>query len=317
MKPYPWQEIAWQRLHSQHEQHRMPHALLLTGQAGLGKLHFAKAFAQFLQCTQPSFAAACDECQACHLYRMGNHPDVYLVQPQTPSKVIKIEQIRNICNDIQQTARLKIILIEPAESMHIHAANALLKTLEEPNGNTVIFLISHCVAQVPVTIKSRCQTIAFYPQPSLSEEWLADKMESKSAWPLLERLSGGSPLMTLQASHHTGEYWHLGRDLLRLSSDDPQQVIPHWLAQDTVPIWQWLAFWISDFIRLKNKIQISYLAPMAKELSLWLGVFPTKPLFVLYDKLLVAQQLAAGNVNKQLLLEDFFYTWQRLFSQGR
>jgi DNA polymerase-3 subunit delta' len=315
MKPYPWQQTAWQRLCQQWTNQRLPHALLLSGIAGLGKLSFAEIFAQLLLCSASKNQVACGECHACHLFVNKSHPDFYLIQPELASKVIKIEQIREVCSDITQTARQKIVIIEPAEALHGAAANAMLKTLEEPSGNTLIMLISHFASQIPITLRSRCQTIAFYPTPDISEQWLQTKIAGDLPQALLLRLSGGSPLHALRWAPLVAQYFALGNDLVSLQ--DPQAVTQRWLEETEIPLWQWLSLWISDFIRMKYQRAMPYLSSASADIPRVVSKLKLRSLFHFYDKLTQAQQKLAGNINKQILLEDIFYAWYQVLAQGK
>ena len=167
---YPWQHQQWRQLLSQVQQQRLPHALLLTGSPGLGKLTFAERFAQYLLCKAVNLgqtevsAQACGQCAGCRLLLANNHPDLLTVVPEEAGKNIKIDQIREMTERLHQTAQragYQVAIIAPAEALNKAAANALLKTLEEPLGKTVLLLVSHRPGVLPATIISRCQKIPF------------------------------------------------------------------------------------------------------------------------------------------------------------
>lgn len=174
----PWQHQPWQHLLDIHERERLPHALLLSGELGIGKLHFGLSFCQYLLCTDQVNGSACLQCKNCQLNRAGTHPDMLLVQPEEKSKVIKIDQIRTVVDFLSKTSQQggeKLVVIAPAESMNINAANSLLKSLEEPAANTRLLLICHRPASLLPTIRSRCQQIKL-ATPSIPESlpWLQD-----------------------------------------------------------------------------------------------------------------------------------------------
>jgi DNA polymerase-3 subunit delta' len=111
------------------------------------------------------------------LLKAGSHPDNFVLEPEEADKPIKVDQVRELVAFVVQTAQLggrKVVLIEPVEAMNVNASNALLKSLEEPSGDTVLLLVSHQPSRLLPTIKSRCQQVAC-PQPSLaqSQAWLA------------------------------------------------------------------------------------------------------------------------------------------------
>ncbi|MDP9032838.1 MAG: DNA polymerase III subunit delta', partial [Pseudomonadota bacterium] len=140
---YPWQDSLWQQLAGR-AQHA--HAYLLHGPVGIGKRALAERLMASLLCQRPNGLEACGECKSCMLLKAGSHPDNYLLEPEEADKAIKVDQVRDLVSFVVQTAQMggrKVVLIEPVESMNINAANALLKSLEEPSGDTVLLLVSH------------------------------------------------------------------------------------------------------------------------------------------------------------------------------
>lgn len=169
MKIYSWQTEIWQKLISAYQQQRLPHALLFLGAKGVGKREFAKTFANFLLCKNKVMTSVpqgpCGHCRECHLFQSQTHPDFFPIFLQEESKVLKIEQIREIQYQLSQTAHsetgYQVVLLYPANQLNAAAANAFLKTLEEPTGKVVIVLISDQIGKLPATILSRCQIVNF------------------------------------------------------------------------------------------------------------------------------------------------------------
>jgi DNA polymerase-3 subunit delta' len=142
---------------------RVRHAYLLTGMEGIGKKLVALNMAKSLNCADQS-GEACDHCRSCQLIDKGIYPDFILINPTGES--IKIEQIRELERSIAfkpYEARWRVIIIDRAEQLTREAANALLKTLEEPPPLTVIILVATAVEGFPPTVPSRCQRIRFSP----------------------------------------------------------------------------------------------------------------------------------------------------------
>ena len=136
----PWQVDLWRQLAGR-AQHA--HAYLLHGPAGIGKRLLAEQLMALLLCQRPVEARACGECKACQLLAAQTHPDHYVLEPEEVDKAIRVDQVRDLVGFVTQTAQLggrKVILLEPAEAMNLNAANALLKSLEEPSGDTVLLL---------------------------------------------------------------------------------------------------------------------------------------------------------------------------------
>ena len=151
----PWHEAQRRQWQQQRRLDKIPHAVLLTGPAGLGKRQFAHYLAQTLVCTTTTGQAPCGQCRACRLMDMGSHPDSHVIAPE--DTFIKVDAIRALIHKTNLTAEhWQVFLIDQAEAMHSSAANALLKTLEEPAPNTMLVLSSAEPQQLPATIRSRC-----------------------------------------------------------------------------------------------------------------------------------------------------------------
>jgi DNA polymerase III subunit delta' len=185
---------------------RVAHAYLFNGPSGVGKRAAALAFAQALNCehvTQPptpnpqpleSPQDGCGVCRACRNIANGLHPDVQVIEPD--GATIKIEQIRTIEADAilaPYEARWKLFILDGAERMTEQAANALLKTLEEPAKDTVFILLTGTVSALLPTIASRCQTVTFVSLPhGQIEAVLREQGVEASRARLIASLSRGS-----------------------------------------------------------------------------------------------------------------------------
>lgn len=143
---------------------KVAHAYLFIGPAGVGKLTTALAFAKSLLCERPVEGESCNSCRSCLQVNSGNHPDLHIVHPSGAS--IKLEQIhllqKNVHYRSYQGGR-RVYIIEDCDTMTAEAANSLLKTLEEPPGNTVFVLVSSRPYALLPTIQSRCQQFWFKP----------------------------------------------------------------------------------------------------------------------------------------------------------
>ncbi len=195
----PWQSEQWRRLGSATREGRLPHALLV---AGAGREHFCRALAAFLLCRQPVADSACETCRSCGLLRAGTHTDFLELRPREGSRQIKVEQIRGLGGFLAETAALgerKAVLIEPAEAMNPNAANALLKSLEEPSDDTYLLLAARAWGRLPATVASRCQRVALpLPGRAAARQWLLGYCEGEAAADEALRLAGGRPLLALR-----------------------------------------------------------------------------------------------------------------------
>lgn len=141
----------------------LPHAYLFCGMGGIGKRLIALKLAETLQCNSPE-SRPCGRCAGCRKVKEGNHPDLIELQPD--GKFIKIEQIRGLQKRLGLKpfeGRATICIIDGAEKMNPAAANALLKTLEEPPQDTYLILLTENIRQVISTVISRCRRLNFNP----------------------------------------------------------------------------------------------------------------------------------------------------------
>jgi DNA polymerase-3 subunit delta' len=144
---------------------RLAHAYLFEGPAGVGKATTARALMQALACERAP-GEGCGACPACQKIDAGNHPDLILVGLQEEKKDILIAQVRDIvrvCAYRPNEAPRRLVVLDPADRMNASAANALLKTLEEPPEATHFVLVTEAPTRLPITIRSRCQRVRFAP----------------------------------------------------------------------------------------------------------------------------------------------------------
>ena len=157
----PWLADSTAALRAAHEQGRMPHALLIHEAPGAGGEWLA-AFAAALVLCERGAAGPCGECRACRRVAAGAHPDVSWLRPQEDSRQVRIEQVRELSAELALTSHgggYKVGIITPADALNRFAANALLKTLEEPPARTLLILVASEPSRLPPTILSRCQRV--------------------------------------------------------------------------------------------------------------------------------------------------------------
>lgn len=324
---YPWQQGIWQQL-SNRSQHA--HAYLLHGPAGIGKRALAENLVHLLLCQRPEGGKACGQCKACQLLAAGTHPDYFLLEPEEPEKPIRVDQVRELVGFVVQTAQLggrKVLLLEPAEAMNLNAANALLKSLEEPSGDTVLLLISHQPSRLLPTIKSRCvQQACPLPNAEQARAWLARALPDESVEALDELLvlSGGSPLtaLRLQGQGVREQRAQVVEGVKKLLK---QQVAPGQLAEswNAVPL-PLLFDWFCDWALLILRYQLARdedglgLTDMRKVVQ-YLAEKSTQPkVLAMQDWLLLQRQkvLNKANLNRALLLEALLVQWASLPGPG-
>lgn len=197
----PGQKKALSTLSAFLSSENIPHAIIFSGIPGTGKRAAATAFAMAANCSggkpvhRPSGKAPCGDCRTCRTISNDRHPDIHHLRPS--GKVIKVEQIRQLRDTIAMKpfeAVTRLMIIHDAHTMNPSAANALLKSLEEPPPNTVFLLLTDQPGRILPTVVSRCQLIRFTP---LSVETIqAQLMDGGTLAPtdaaLIARLAGGS-----------------------------------------------------------------------------------------------------------------------------
>jgi DNA polymerase-3 subunit delta' len=269
--PYPWLDAPWRRLLASRA--RPAQALLLAGPRGVGKGALAQAWAQALLCEAPwGDGAACGVCAACHWFATGAHPDFLRVtllektgkEGETRmATAVEVEQAREAVDFVQLStyrAGYRVVLVDPADSLNLAAANALLKVLEEPPLNTVFVLVSDQPRRLLPTIRSRCTRIDIgLPPAEQGLRWLADQGVDDA--PNLLALSGGTPL--------DAQRWAEGGELdeRRLVLDSlarPERLDPVTLGERWKTLsphtWHAVAYkWLGDLLatKLQGKAQFN------------------------------------------------------------
>ncbi|MDP5145339.1 DNA polymerase III subunit delta' [Shewanella sp. ULN5] len=173
----PWLLTPFERFARLCYRNEHSHAQLIPVDVALGGIQLAGEMAQMALCMDRTPVGACGKCKACLLFKAGNHPDLHWIR--SDGSQIKVDQIRELCQSLIHTAQqsgARVAVIEHSERMNIAAANALLKTLEEPGNNTLLLLQTDTPANLLPTITSRCQKIAFItPTRNDIISWLAQQ----------------------------------------------------------------------------------------------------------------------------------------------
>jgi len=181
----PWQAAVLSTLEPALSGQRLGHALLLVGADGLGADRLAAALAARILCTAPVEGRACGRCRGCTLHQAGSHPDVIRETLEFNEKTgktrseILIGQMRRLGEWFALTPQLggaQVAVIDPADALNRAAANALLKTLEEPAGNRFLLLVTEAPQRLPATIRSRCQRFELrLPPREAALAWLREQ----------------------------------------------------------------------------------------------------------------------------------------------
>lgn len=201
----PWLTDTLAALQLRHAQGSLAHAYLVSGPRGVGKLALVKAFAASMTCDAPIAGRPCGACKGCSLTQSGSHPDVLVLAPKEVGKGITIDLIRSLGEFVNRSSHSggsRVAVIAEAHTLNLSAANALLKTLEEPHASTFLFLVSDQPGHLSATIRSRCQKLTLAaPAANVAIEYLraeraADFDLSQSQQALA--LAAGAPLRALE-----------------------------------------------------------------------------------------------------------------------
>jgi DNA polymerase III subunit delta' len=182
---------------------RIPHGLLIHESPGAGGDWLASWVARLVLCSSPEAPQRpCGQCLNCARVTAGQHPDLISIRPIDESRQIRIEQVRELSQELALTSHqggYKVAVISPADLMNRFAANALLKTLEEPPPRTLLILVATQPSRLPATILSRCQRIrAAAPSRSQALSWL-ELTRGKGDWNAALAVLGNAPLSVVQS----------------------------------------------------------------------------------------------------------------------
>lgn len=321
-KQFPWLESSCQQLSSYINQNRVPQALLITGNKGLGKRQLASYFSQTLLCTSllPD-GAYCGECQSCILFNAKTHPDYFLLEPEETGKEIGIAVIRQLISKLALKPQLeshRVVVITPADSLNKNSANAFLKYLEEPTERTSLILVSEQPSKLLATIKSRCQKFPLpIPDKAIVKTWCQQQgivednellLNLAQRSPLLVKQFAESGLLKLRAECFAN--W------IKMTQSDPDFIAlaEQWHKQDINLLLWWIISWVSDMVKLaycKQPANISN-PDVANDLQEIVVKLNLKDLYKYYDFLLLNRQRLNTQLNKQLMIEEILIQWIKL-----
>jgi len=195
----PWLTPIFNTLVQSKQAGRFAHGLLFTGSEGLGKFKLASKVAKYLLCSEAKGDDACGQCHSCHLFEAQNHLDFHLLQSEA-NKAIGIESVRSLIDALNERPHLgenKVVVIKDAQLLTTAAANALLKTLEEPQGNSYLILLTRTHHQLMPTMYSRVQHSHIHtPNDQQLLEWLDQQQVAVSDRGVLRQFQN-SPLILL------------------------------------------------------------------------------------------------------------------------
>lgn len=328
---YPWQQGVWDKLTSARD--RLPHALLLRGRSGIGKLEFANALANSLLCQTPDPQGhACGICASCGWFAQGNHPDYRLLTPEqdaagdedspAPAKTgkksqISVAQIRELGSFLELSSHssdgLRVALIHPAETLNLASANALLKMLEEPPSGVIFILVAHQPHRLLPTIMSRCNKIDMpIPTRETAIEWLSQHGVKDAATRL--DYAGGSPISALndagEGSQSLNAVWQMLAQGAKLDVFPLATLCASLGMENAIHAMQ---KWIYDLMACRFTGKIRYHTEHAGALQALSERVDLGLLMELQRKLNQARKTASHPLNNELQLENILLSYARLF----
>jgi DNA polymerase-3 subunit delta' len=290
---------------------RLSHGILIHEDPGAGGLELAHWIAQRLSCTDAS-RAPCGDCQSCRWVAVGQHPDVTRLSPEGDSSQILIQAVRDLSADLALSAHgkgYKVAIIAPAEAMNVFAANALLKTLEEPPSRTLVLLVTSQPSRLLPTLRSRCSKLRLAgPTRDEAAKFL---VAARGAGPWEEALAatGAGPFALLEAD--PSALAELRADTLRTLRElgsgnlQPPAVADKWARGELATRLACVESWITERILESTPIRD------ATHLS-GSGLAPNIcRLFELSDAVRDMRKLSLTSINKTMAVEALLWRWAR------
>jgi DNA polymerase-3 subunit delta' len=315
MTPAPtWLSGEMTALRAAHAAGRLPHALLIHEAPGAGGEWLAIWAAQLVLCEKGGSAAPCGACTACRRAGVVQHPDLNWVQPVEDSRQIRIEQVRDLSAELALTSHAggyKVGVLTPADALNRFAANALLKTLEEPAPRTFLMLVATQPSRLPPTILSRCQRLLVRaPEREEGIAWLT-AARGAGDWNAALEVLGDAPMLVAHAD--PAELAEVGADARRTlealtaGSTEPVAAAERW-ARSELPL-RLLCFekWLTERIRSgeRNGAFLREMRP-APYLSAGGAFLNIRELFGLVDEVRDLRATLDAPLNRGLALEALF-----------
>lgn len=331
---YPWQAVQWEKLTDVYSSGRLPHALMLSGTSGTGKTLFADSLAKLVLCEQAfdngnggQKPSPCGYCKNCKLVQADAHPDIRYFSPEEKSTVVKVDQIRQLNEYISKSSQqggYKVAIIHPAEAMNHNAANALLKSLEEPSQKSLIVLVVDQPGRMLATIRSRCQVIDFpMPNHQQSLDWLMKTLPDSPLHDDLLELAAGSPIKAYEMSESEAvtQKQSMIADLAKVLKRDvtPVSVAAKWQKYELQIVLAWNVTWVQQLIRysMTKDSQLVKDDTLLKMVQYLTGKHTAERFYELLDNIQTSCDLVARktNPNNQILIENILVGWSELMQK--
>ncbi|GAB5498281.1 MAG: DNA polymerase III subunit delta' [Pseudohongiellaceae bacterium] len=326
--PFPWQQQGWQRLIGHYRGDKLAHAYLVAGPAGIGKLAFIRQFSKLLLCLEPDADIPCGHCHHCQLGSSNEHPDILLLEPEDGARDITVDQVRRLGEFVHHTGHsglAKVVIVNHAHRMNRSAANALLKTLEEPSNKTYLFLVTDLPGYLPATIRSRCQRLTMsVPSLDMTSDWLQQHLGPDDDATALLAVAGCRPMVALEMASADEladrQQFLASLPTLLLGETDLQVPLKHGLKISAAVAIGYLLDFSTTLVHGLTQEEAAHI-PDRESLQVLLSKLKSagtadslRKILQLYELGLVArkQLLGTANPNPQLLLETLLRQWSLL-----
>lgn len=279
---YPWLTPYYKQTIAQHLAQRAHPAIIIHAHEGMGAESLVWGISRWLMCSHPQGNKTCGQCHGCQLMLAHNHPDWYHIAAEKGKHVIGIDAIREVCDKIwhsPQQGGARVVWIDLAQQLTEAAANALLKTLEEPPSNCWFLLTATQLASLPATLRSRCTLLTLTPpNEEQSTTWLTrENTQPLTVHQAALRLSAGAPAaaLALLNSPRWQARTRLAEALIEQIPKQPMQLLPHLMQEDVSQNIHWLMSYLLDALKLRQGVtqwltNVDNLAA-SQHLSQWLS----------------------------------------------
>jgi DNA polymerase-3 subunit delta' len=306
----PWLAGLQRSLSEAIDHDRLGHAVLIQVDPGLGGEWLATWLAARLFCSIASSTKPCGNCRECRRVVSGEQPDLLRLSPIEDSKEIRIDQVREMAAELALTGHgrgRKVAVITPAERLNRNAANALLKTLEEPAGNSLLLLVTGEPSRLPATVQSRCTRVGV-PVPPITEleDWLRTHGGKGIDWKAVMNAIGPRPLAALQSEAESIA------DLQRETARALDQVV----AGTLDPV-ETAESWGKEAFALRITCIENWLVARIRDWASGNRPAPSEALFAALDEAREARQWSETPINKPLALERLLWRLNAIATNRR
>ena len=303
----PWLKSVVESWQSSQTQGRPPHALMITGAPGTGKRCAAAWLVR--QCLDRQTTQALPQ----YPLDIPEHADLYWITTPEDKQSIGIEQIRTLVGDLSLTSYAggsKVAVIEPADAMTTNAANSLLKTLEEPPGDTLLILVADRLGKLPATIYSRCQRLSVrLPSERNGLDWLQRAQPGVMTWPRILKDAGGAPLAALRGLERVDDTDAMASDFAAIAVGQaaPLQVAAKWAKYEPEFVFGWLSRQVQTCINRASGGDSGGVSAVVADSVL--RRIDRRNLFCYLDIINRSRGQPKGSFNVQLTLECLLIDW--------